>query len=91
MQAARGAFEELIRQPADEHVLVVISDGQPVGPNADEEPASSVVSQIKNRVHLIGLGLEGIHSMLSSIIPMQKVKFLFQISLKRLVWSCRRF
>ena len=37
---------------------MVISDGQPVGPNADEEFASSV-SQIKSRVHLIGLGLGG--------------------------------
>lgn len=56
--ALRSAFEELICQPADEHVLVVISDGQPVGPNADEE-LHRVVSQIKTRVHLIGLGLGG--------------------------------
>ena len=56
--ALRSAFQELIRQPADEHVLVVISDGQPVGPNADEE-LHRVVSQIKNSIHLIGLGLGG--------------------------------
>ena len=46
--ALRSAFEELIRQPADEHVLVVISDGQPVGHNADEE-LHLAVSQIKNK------------------------------------------
>ena len=51
------SFEELIRQPADEHVLIVISDGQPVGPNADSE-LHRVVSRIKSRVHLIGLGLD---------------------------------
>lgn len=54
--ALSSAFEELIRQPADEHVLIVISDGQPVGPNADCE-LHRVVSRIKGRVHLIGLGL----------------------------------
>ena len=55
-EALNSAFEELIRQPVDEHVLIVISDGQPVGPNADAE-LHQVVSRIKSRVHLIGLGL----------------------------------
>ena len=45
--ALRGAFEELIRQPADEHVLVVISDGQPVVLNADEELASRCITDQK--------------------------------------------
>ena len=54
--ALNGAFEELISQPVDEHVLIVISDGQPVGPNADAE-LHRVVSRIKSRVHLVGLGL----------------------------------
>ena len=55
-EALSSAFEELIRQPTDEHVLIVISDGQPVGPNAEEE-LHRVVSRIKSTVHLIGLGL----------------------------------
>ena len=54
--ALRSAFRELIRQPADEHVLVVISDGQPVGPNAEDELHRAVAEAQKN-VHLIGLGL----------------------------------
>ena len=55
-EAISSAFEELIRQPTDEHVLIVISDGQPVGSNADAE-LHRVVSRIKGKVHLIGLGL----------------------------------
>ena len=35
--ALRSAFTDLIAQPADEHVLIVISDGQPVGDNADAD------------------------------------------------------
>jgi cobalamin biosynthesis protein CobT len=54
--ALRSAYEDLIVQPADEHVLIVISDGQPVGDNANAE-LSDVVEQIRHRVHLIGLGL----------------------------------
>ena len=54
--ALRSAYEELIRQPADEHILVVISDGQPVGPNA-EENLYRAIADVKTRVHLIGLGL----------------------------------
>lgn len=55
-EALRSAYDELIRQPADEHILVVISDGQPVGPNADEN-LYRAISDVRSRVHLIGLGL----------------------------------
>lgn len=54
--AIRSAFDELIQQPADEHVLIVISDGQPVGMNADEE-LHRIIMKIKNRIHIVGLGL----------------------------------
>lgn len=54
--ALRSAYEELIVQPSEEHVLIVISDGQPVGDNGSAE-LSEVIDQIRHRVHLIGLGL----------------------------------
>ncbi len=54
--AVKEAYQELIQQPADEHVLIVISDGQPVGDDA-EARLVSVVEQVRKRVHLIGLGL----------------------------------
>ena len=54
--ALRSAFTDLIAQPADEHVLIVISDGQPVGDNADAD-LHAEIANVKNHVHLIGLGL----------------------------------
>ena len=54
--AVQSAFEELIRQPVDQHVLIVISDGQPVGENA-EQRLLQTIEQVQKRVHLVGLGL----------------------------------
>lgn len=54
--ALQSAFTELIAQPADEHVLIVISDGQPVGDNAEAD-LHAAVAQVRQHVHLIGLGL----------------------------------
>lgn len=54
--ALNSAFTDLIAQPADEHVLIVISDGQPVGDNAEAD-LHAEIAHVKNHVHLIGLGL----------------------------------
>lgn len=54
--AVKDAYKELIQQPADEHVLIVISDGQPVGDDA-ESRLLSVIEDVRKRVHLVGLGL----------------------------------
>lgn len=54
--AIRSAFDELILQPADEHVLIVISDGQPVGANGEEE-LHRIIMKVKDRIRIVGLGL----------------------------------
>ena len=54
--AVEWAYKELKKQSAIEKILIVISDGQPVGPDSPEDLVE-IIQQIQDKIHLIGLGL----------------------------------
>lgn len=54
--AVEWAYKELTKQSAVEKILIVISDGQPVGPDSPEDLVE-IIQQIQDKIHLIGLGL----------------------------------